>query len=200
MRKKKGPIKAVIFDMGNVLVLLKKGSEHVGKIWSERVEKVEEYQILWNEVMKGKMDYREFDQILVERKVFEAGEVERLFDRPNVEELNMGLVNLIKKIRGKFKTGLLTNNFPGNIEYYREALDNYSIFDVAISSHEVGMIKPDPDIFKLMAKRLKCKLSECVFVDDWDLNIEAANKLGMKGIQFRGNKELFTELKKLGIR
>ena len=191
--------KAVIFDMGNVLVRLKPGSESVGKVWAERVEMVEEFQILWNEVMKGKMDYMEFDSLLVERKVFQKGEVEKLFDKPNVEEVNLDLVKLIKKLKKKFKTGLLTNNFPGNIEYYRSAFENYSIFDVAISSHEVGMVKPDPLIFKLMAEKIGCKLSECIFVDDWDKNIDAANKLGMKGILFTDNESLFEELKRLKI-
>jgi len=195
----KSKIKAVIFDMGNVLVRLKPGLEHVGKIWSERVEKVEEYQILWNEVMKGKMEHLEFNSLLVSRNVFKEGEVEKLFDRPKVEEVNWGLVKLIKKLKKKFKTGLLTNNFPGNIEYYRKAFENYSIFDVAISSHEVGMVKPDPEIFKLMAEKIGCKLSECIFVDDWDKNIDAANKLGMKGILFTDNESLFKELKKLKI-
>lgn len=191
--------KAVIFDMGNVLVLQKPNKNRVWEVWNERVEKVEEYQILWNEVMKGKMKYMEFDRLLVERKIFGEGEIERLFDRPNVEGLNLGLVKLIKKLKKKFKTGLLTNNIPGNIEYYREALENYSIFDVAISSHEVGMVKPDPEIFKLMAKKIGCKLNECIFVDDWDKNIDAANKLGMKGILFTDNESLFKELKKLKI-
>lgn len=192
-------VKAVIFDMGNVLVRLRPGHEHVGKTWVDRVEKVEEYQILWNEVMKGKIDYSEFEGVLVERKVFEEGEIARLFDRPRVEELNLKLVKIIKKLKKKFKTGLLTNNFSGNIEYYRKALEDYKIFDAAISSHEVGMIKPDPEIFKLMAKKLKVKLSECVFVDDWDENIEAANKLGMKGIQFINNDDLILNLQKLKL-
>lgn len=192
-------IKAIIFDMGNVLVRLKPGHEHVGKTWVERVEKVEEFGILWNEAMKGKMDYVEFDKILVERKVFQEGELEKLFDRPRVEEFNWGLVELIKKLKKKYKIGLLTNNFPGNIEYYRKDFENYSIFDVAISSHEVGMIKPDPEIFKLAAKKLKVKLDECVFIDDWDKNVEAAGKLGMKGIIFKDNESLFKELKRIKI-
>lgn len=198
-KSKVNEIRAIIFDMGNVLVRLKPGHEDVGQVWAERVEKDEEIQILWNEVMKGKMDYLEFDSMLVERRIFEVGEVEKMFDRPNVEEVNIELVKLIKKLKKKFKTGLLTNNFPGNIEYYRKAFENYSIFDVAISSHEVGMIKPDPKIFKLVAKRLKCKLENCVFVDDWEKNVEAAIKLGMKGIVFKDNEGLFKELKKLNI-
>lgn len=191
--------KAVIFDMGNVLVRFKPESEHVWKVWSERVEMVEEYQILWNEVMKGKMDYMEFDSLLVSRNVFQKEELNKLFDRPKIEELNLGLVKLIKKLKKKYKVGLLTNNISSNIEFYRAALENYSIFDVAISSHEVGMVKPDPLIFKLMAEKIGCKLSECVFIDDWDKNIDAANKLGMKGILFTDNESLFRELKKLKI-
>lgn len=192
-------IKAVIFDMGNVLVRFKPEYDYVWKVWEEKVEKHEEFDVLWWDVLKGKMELEEFNEILYERKIFERGEIEKLFDRNKNEELNWELIKLIKKLKKKFKTGLLTNNFAGNIDYYRGVLDNYSIFDAMISSHEVGMVKPDREIYFEMAKRLGCKLSECVFVDNLKENIEMAKKLGMKGVVFKDNVSLLKGLKKLKI-
>lgn len=195
----KSKIKAIFFDMGGVLVIPKPGYEHINKRWIETIDMSAEWNEMWFEVMRGKGDLGDFNKMLVERKVFEKEFVEILSDREKREHINLELVKIIKKLRKKYKVGLLTNNWAENIEYQKKHFGNYSIFDVVVSSHEVGMTKPDKEIFIEAAKRIGCKLSECVFVDDWDKNVEAANKLGMKGIQFINNDDLILSLEKLKI-
>ena len=76
------------------------------------------------------------------------------------------------------KTGLLSNSW-GN-EYPRDGWDD--MFDVAVISHEVGLRKPDPQIYQHTCSMLGVQPVECVFVDDLRANVDAAVALGMVGI------------------
>jgi putative hydrolase of the HAD superfamily len=64
----------------------------------------------------------------------------------------------------------------------------HHLFDDIVCSAEVGMAKPEAEIFRLAASRLGVAPEECVFVDDWDQNIEAATKVGMTGVLYRVDK------------
>jgi putative hydrolase of the HAD superfamily len=80
--------------------------------------------------------------------------------------------------RAGLATALLSNSW-GN-EYPREEWEQ--MFDVVVISGEVGMRKPDPQIFELTASKLDVPAAECVFVDDLKPNIDAAVAVGMVGV------------------
>lgn len=191
--------KAIFVDVGGVLVRPSVGHEDLWDLWHTKIDEVEERKIVWWEVMKGKVTVSDFNQQLLAEGVFDEEFFIRINERDKTEAINWELVEIIKKLKKKFKVGLLTNNIAPNIDFYRTKLDNYSMFDVVISSHEVGMVKPDPEIFIEAAKRVGYKLSECVFIDDWGKNVKAAEKLGMKAILYKDNKGLVKELKKLKL-
>ncbi len=69
----------------------------------------------------------------------------------------------------------------------------YRNFDKRIVSCEVGIRKPNPEIYKLTLKKLKLKPAETLFIDNQSWNIKPATKLGMKTILFKGNKQLFED-------
>jgi putative hydrolase of the HAD superfamily len=76
------------------------------------------------------------------------------------------------------------------------------LFDDIVCSAEVGMAKPEAEIFQLAASRLAVTPEECVFVDDWDQNVEAAKKIGMTGVLYRVDKgdDLAALLAAVGVR
>ena len=76
------------------------------------------------------------------------------------------------------RTALLSNSW-GN-DYPRDGWDD--MFDVAVISHEVGLRKPDPNIYTHTCQLLGVRPDECVFVDDLHTNIHAAVQLGMVGV------------------
>ncbi len=84
-------------------------------------------------------------------------------------------------------TGLLSNSW-GVDAYPTELLAEH--FDDVVISAEVGIRKPDPAIFRLAAERLDVEVTACVFVDDLDLNVEAARSLGMHGIHHAGDEDV----------
>ena len=66
--------------------------------------------------------------------------------------------------------------------------------DGYIISSKVKLIKPNPEIYKLLESKFGIKLSESIFVDDRQINVDAAEKLGVKGILFTGIDDLTKKL------
>jgi HAD superfamily hydrolase (TIGR01509 family) len=68
---------------------------------------------------------------------------------------------------------------------------------VVFCSGDEGIAKPDPKAFELTLERLGLKPNEAVFIDDTREHVEAARKLGLKGILFTTAEELEDELARL---
>jgi putative hydrolase of the HAD superfamily len=83
------------------------------------------------------------------------------------------------------RTALLTNNVREWESLWRsDVIDE--LFEVVVVSASVGLRKPDPAIYTLTLERLDGSISpeECVFVDDLEINCEAARRLGMTAVHF----------------
>ena len=91
------------------------------------------------------------------------------------------------------RTGLLSNSW-GNA-YDRS--DWHEMFDVIVISGEVGMRKPEREIFDLTLDRIGLPAGECVFIDDIARNIAAATQAGLVGIVHRTFDETAGELEAL---
>ena len=77
------------------------------------------------------------------------------------------------------RTALLSNSW-GTAEYPRDGWDD--MFDAVVISGEVGMRKPEPEIFQHTLELLGLPAASCVFVDDLWPNVEAAVALGFVGV------------------
>jgi putative hydrolase of the HAD superfamily len=77
------------------------------------------------------------------------------------------------------RTGLLSNSW-GMADYRRHLFPG--MFDVVVISGEVGMRKPEERIFRHTAGLLGLDPAECVFIDDIDVNVAAAEAVGMTAI------------------
>jgi|SRR6185503_7683838 len=106
------------------------------------------------------------------------------------------LLDFLRSIRPKYKTGLISNAWSGLRNYIlREKFDD--AFEYMVISSEVGAAKPDPKIFQIALEQLQVRANEAVFVDDFIENIEACEKVGMKGIHFRDVESAMKQLKAL---
>jgi epoxide hydrolase-like predicted phosphatase len=87
--------------------------------------------------------------------------------------------DVVRRARGSgLKTGLLSNSW-GN-DYPREEWD--ALFDDVVISGEVGLRKPEREIFELAVTRLGVPAGACVFVDDLSPNVRGAVAAGMVGV------------------
>ena len=104
------------------------------------------------------------------------GLIERMFAH---FEHQPAMSALVRRARSHgIRTALLSNSW-GN-SYPRDTWAG--MFDDIVISGEVGMRKPEPDIFLLAARRLDLKPAECVFIDDLELNVDGARAVGMTSI------------------
>jgi epoxide hydrolase-like predicted phosphatase len=110
--------------------------------------------------------------------------------------LDRTLLDYIRSLRGRYKTGLISNAWGDLRDFIvREKFDD--AFDRMIISAEVGAAKPEPKIFLIALEQFGVKPNEAVFVDDFLINIEGCEKVGMKGIHFKDPESTLRQLKKL---
>jgi len=83
-----------------------------------------------------------------------------------------------------FKTAVISNMPMDVLEYMRSKFNWFELFDVLVFSCEVGVNKPDSEIYKTCLRELNLPASDCLFVDDSLDNVRAAKELEMHAIQF----------------
>lgn len=110
--------------------------------------------------------------------------------------VDRALVGYIRSLRGKYKTGLISNAWNDLRDFIvREKFDD--AFDQMIISAEVGLMKPDARIFRIALEQLGVSPKEAIFVDDFYANIEGCERVGLKGIHFKDAESTLHQLKEL---
>lgn len=149
----------------------------------------------------GRMPLTEFEAAFAARlcarpgspPVIAEGLVGRMFA---VLPPNPRMAALARRVRATgVRTALLTNTWGGAEGHDPASLGE--LFDALVLSHEVGMRKPDPEIYALTARRLGVPASACVVVDDLITNVIGAQEAGMRGVLHEGDEATITELEEL---
>jgi putative hydrolase of the HAD superfamily len=156
----------------------------------------------WREIARGIGDAAEWAEAAhreLERRAERA--LPRLHDqwrraqaviRPNVE--------LVRGLRTGYTLSVLSNA-DGALRRRLEAEGLDALFDDIVVSAEVGMAKPEPAVFRLAVERLELTPGACVFVDDWDQNVEAARAVGLQAVLHRVDRgdDLRAQLAAVGV-
>ena len=111
---------------------------------------------------------------------------------------NGPMLDLMRELRDRGnRMAILTNNVREWEALWRSKLPLDEIFELIVDSAWVGMRKPDPRIYLLTIERLGDGLgpNQCLFVDDNELNVEAARELGMLAVQFHSNSQAIVEIR-----
>jgi epoxide hydrolase-like predicted phosphatase len=119
--------------------------------------------------------------------------VERLFGGVGPDEPMLEAVRRAKA--AGVKTGLISNSWGDGLAYDPALLEE--LFDAVVISGDVGLHKPQPEIFHLGAERIGVAPEDCVFVDDLRENCEGAEAVGMKAILHRGSPGTLPQLQEL---
>ena len=108
---------------------------------------------------------------------------------------NEELIDYLRRLRERgLRLALLTNNVREWEPLWRPKLPVDELFELVVDSAFVGMRKPDPEIYELTLDRLGLPASACVFLDDIDVNVATAERLGMKGVHFRDTDQAIAEI------
>ena len=106
------------------------------------------------------------------------------------------MIEAVRRARAAgLKTGLLSNSWGNRDSYEFEHFD--TLFDAVVISGEVGLRKPDPEIYALAARDLGVAPGACVFVDDIAANVRGAVAAGMVGVHHTDTDTTLGELEAL---
>ena len=97
-----------------------------------------------------------------------------------------GAVELLTLLRPRFRLAALSNSNELHWERNTNDLGVTSLFEVAISSHQVGLYKPDPRMYLTALDRLGASADSVMFFDDVLVNVTAASALGIRAFQVEG--------------
>ncbi len=111
-----------------------------------------------------------------------------------------GTVNILRQVkqRGYLVYGL-SNWSAETFPLVKDRFKFFELFDDIVLSGDVKMIKPEPEIFHLLLKKIGRPAQDCLFIDDSLANIKVANEIGFKTIHFKSPEQLEDDLKQLEI-
>jgi len=111
-------------------------------------------------------------------------------------------IALVRALRPPYRIAILSNADASLRARLRDGLGIHDLFDAIVCSAEVGIAKPEPAIYRLAAERLRLPPEACVFVDDYETNVEAARAVGMQAVFYRIDRgdDLGALLGALGVR
>ena len=111
---------------------------------------------------------------------------------------NEGMIDLVREVRRNgLRAALLTNNVREWEAQWRSMLPVDELFETVVDSAFVGCRKPDPRIYELTLERVGLPAGACLFVDDMEVNCEAAEALGIRAVHFRETAQARAEIHEL---
>lgn len=186
-------IDAVIFDFGGVLAANGRASDFNALVKPEHRGKVAhlitgtpgtDSDHPWHRIERGEITLEEarvgYSALLADAgiELHLPSSAGKLVFRPNEP-----VVALVHELRSTgFRLGVLTNNVKEFRDSWRSMLPFDDLFDDIVDSHEVGMRKPNPEIYQLALARLGAEAGRTAFLDDVPANVEAAERVGMRGV------------------
>jgi putative hydrolase of the HAD superfamily len=109
-------------------------------------------------------------------------------------EPNEPLIEYMRDLRRRgYRLAICTNNVREWEHRWRAMLPVDEIFDVVVDSAFVGARKPEPEIYELTLQRLDVPAGAALFIDDIEINCDAARELGMRAVWFRSTEQAIQE-------
>lgn len=189
--------KNIIFDLGNVIInidfqLTYEAFAKLGDTDILSVLKKFEEQKVFIRFEKGEMSAEEMRNLV--RKEFNKPS---LTDKDIDDAWNALLldipeerIDLLLALRGKYKLYLLSNTNITHIKEVNKILFKTSgfsklndLFDEVFYSYEMGLIKPDKEIYEAVLQKRKLKAADCIFLDDNLHNVQGAESVGIRSVQ-----------------
>ena len=154
----------------------------------------------WAKFERAEVDTDTFDRLFAEESLLLGAEVRGKDVLPLLYgEIRPEMVDALKRVRTRFKTGCITNNLPANavgsstgrLLYVAEVM---VLFDHVIESAKIGLRKPDPRIYRMMVEALDVDPAKCVYLDDLGVNLKPAREMGMTTIKVVNAPQAIAEL------
>jgi epoxide hydrolase-like predicted phosphatase len=196
-------IRAVVFDIGGVLEI----NPNLGviELWETRLgwragELNQRMHDAWVGGSVGTVTEDDVHQAITDRLGLDGQQLAAFMAgiwREYLGTANTGLIEYARRLRPRYRTGILSNSFVGAREREQAAYGFEDLVDEVVYSHEAGMSKPDPRIYALICARLDVHPHETVFLDDTDRCVDGAREAGIQAVCYRDNAQAVEEIEKL---
>ena len=185
-------VKAVIFDCFGVLITI--GRDLLHQTYPQFSDQLTELERQSDAGLVSRSEF--YNSVVAITGVSMDDAINKYY---SVENYNQSSVDLIKQVKatGRYKIGLLSNIGRGWLDDFLPIMNSMNLFDAVILSSDIGIIKPDPKIFELMAEKLGVNTDECIMIDDTPVNIASAINTGMQGVIFDSIDQAKIDLGKL---
>jgi putative hydrolase of the HAD superfamily len=201
-------LRAVLFDFGAVLGLPQDPDREAAMVFLSRAPSVAAFRRLYEPgriaMDSGTLSMEDYWGELLD--AFGVTPTAELIRRINLEDLhgwtraNAKMVTWSRELRAAgLRTAILSNMSPHRLSYMRDSGDFGWLeeFEVSVYSFELGIVKPDPRIYRACLERLALPSQECLFLDDLAANVQAARAMGIKAHLFNSAEETGLELASL---
>jgi putative hydrolase of the HAD superfamily len=200
-------LKAVIFDYGEVLCHRPSAAE-IEQLAGFFKISVDRLPALWD---RNRHAYDRGDltpQVYWTRLAEDAGtsltarQLEEIcqLDMDMWSNVNIGMVEWARQLGSSgMKIGLLSNMHPAMVAHCRRLFAWLENFDFVTFSGEVRLVKPDAAIYEHTLRGLGVKASETLFLDDREINVQAAQALGITALRFQSATKLCSDLQEMGF-
>lgn len=200
-------IKNIVFDMGNVIIRFDPELFMVRLGLAEEDRKLLKRELFvsleWSRMDRGSLTDEEAAEIVCRRVPERLHDAVRrlvgMWDRPILPV--EGMYELVKELRGMGYGIYLLSNASFRQHDYWPRVPASKFFDGTLISADVKLVKPQPEIYRLLCDKFSLLPEECVFIDDSTSNAEGAYFCGINALVFHGDAhEMRLKLNELGVK
>ena len=154
----------------------------------------------WTKYATGKSDEKKYWKHISKKLDISKRQTQELrkafYSYPS---LNTGMVDLVKRLKEKYRIVVLSSNIVGWVKFLEKKYKLSEEFHEQHYSFNHGIDKPSARFFLSAAKKMKTKPENCIVIDDNKIFISAVKKTGARTILFKNAKQLEKDLIKLGV-
>lgn len=200
-------IKNIVFDMGNVIIRFDPELFMVRLGLAEEDRKLLKRELFvsleWSRMDRGSLTDEEAAEIVCRRVPERLHDAVRrlvgMWDRPILPV--EGMYELVEELRGMGYGIYLLSNASFRQHDYWPRVPASKFFDGRLISADVKLVKPQPEIYRLLCDKFSLVPEECVFIDDSTSNAEGAYFCGINALVFHGDAhEMRLKLNELGVK
>lgn len=112
---------------------------------------------------------------------------------------NVEVTSLMRRLRDHHKLTVLSNTNVLHLAHIKATIPALSLLEDWVASCEVGLRKPDPEIYQLALERADTRPEAAVYIDDRPELVEAGRSVGLTGIRFENSRQLEDDLRAIGL-
>jgi HAD superfamily hydrolase (TIGR01509 family) len=197
------PIKAILFDMGGVLLQMEDETPRQALAAELNIPLNKIYWAIFDSPSAkragvGLLTIQEHWQRVTGYLGLAPGDMADFQRRFwSADQVDRQLVGFARLLRRHYKVGLLSNAWDNLRTVIEAEWGITDAFDELIISAEVRLGKPDPRIYRLAVARLSVAPRETVFIDDVLENVLSARAVGLQAIQFKTRTQTLLDLQRL---